>query len=749
LSVPEVILDAIGSMQLSSPPHVLLRFLHLVKDEQCSTADLALLVSHDPALCAHVLSVANSRFLQRGNGSARILQCLVNLGSEYIRTLASSLVVHDVFSQPERTQQYDVTGFWGHSLRMAEMSRLIAVAVNYPDIEEAYLCGLLHDAGQLLLLGGMGDRYGTLLELSLDESILHAMETRKLGTDHTEVGAWLVDQWNLPSFMADSILFHHKTAEEIVSADQLSRILWAAHAICTHNQPETPVVQNAQPGSLETAHIISDHYKLLGLAQKVRTPDLDAVQAMFGIDSAKSHEIYQQACQRVAAIAAEYGISEPVDSKPFPRKANLPLESFRIRLNEGNQADAQLEAAVRDMAMMQSLQQDFAQVTGDDDVFHAIRASARILFGQEKIVFLLKHPDRHALCGADLAGQPVQLKQIEIPLDTGHSLAAEAALEKQPRSTFGPEPPKACSLADIQLSRALGSDGILYLPLHTQKGSLGVMAFGICAAQSARHQKNLAWLSSFARIAAESIEKARDMRERERTLETLLTKRFEQQARKVIHEAGNPLSIINNYLAIVRRKLPEQSIMQQELDILREEIGRVSEIVQNMGTVTEKVLPIAALDVNSLIESMLVMYGDSLFYNRGIKVETLLDPRMATISGSRDSVKQILVNLWNNASDAMQQGGSLSISTDGDVNQNGRSYIEIRVSDTGPGLPQDVLKNLYQPLPHDRRAGHSGVGLSIVASLVEQLDGRITCQTRPGRGTSFSILLPQFSREEK
>ena len=94
------------------------------------------------------------------------------------------------------------------------------------------------------------------------------------------------------------------------------------------------------------------------------------------------------------------------------------------------------------------------------------------------------------------------------------------------------------------------------------------------------------------------------------------------------------------------------------------------------------------------------------------------------------------------------EGGTFSILTRDGVNQNGEMYVEIRLSDTGPGLPEDVLAQLYRPLPGNRRMGHSGLGLSIVASLVEQSRGHITCQTEPGKGTSFSILLPQSARND-
>jgi nitrogen-specific signal transduction histidine kinase len=80
------------------------------------------------------------------------------------------------------------------------------------------------------------------------------------------------------------------------------------------------------------------------------------------------------------------------------------------------------------------------------------------------------------------------------------------------------------------------------------------------------------------------------------------------------------------------------------------------------------------------------------------------------------------------------------------VNQNGRIYTEVRVSDSGPGLPAEVMQQLYQPLEARRQEGRSGLGLSIVRSLVDKLDGQITCRSRAGQGTSFAVLLPESER---
>jgi nitrogen-specific signal transduction histidine kinase len=139
---------------------------------------------------------------------------------------------------------------------------------------------------------------------------------------------------------------------------------------------------------------------------------------------------------------------------------------------------------------------------------------------------------------------------------------------------------------------------------------------------------------------------------------------------------------------------------------------------------------------------MLSLYGTSLFTSCGVSIIKTLDPTLPPVSGDRDSVKQILLNIWKNAAEVMQAGGHIGITTAPTVVKNSRNFVEIVLSDSGPGLPKDVQDNLFKPLEQYRRPGHSGIGLSIVATLVKNLKGHITCQSVPGLGTTFTILLP-------
>ena len=340
--IPLAISDEIESINFPSIPHVLLQFLKVVEDDHSHITDLAKLVGQDPALSARFLTVANSPALRRDREILSLERCMITLGTCLTRTLAACLAVQTVFARSAGEVQYELKGFWGHSLRVAEMSRALAAQKNYPDIEEAYLTGLLHDVGLLLLLGNKGTRYGDLLKLSIDESVLSDIEKPMIGTDHAAVGSWLVDHWKLSSFMSDAILFHHKPSAEIVTADTLSQIVWSAH-------------------------IMSSYTVKTDLTRMKHTPDLVAVTSILGIDMTEISLILEHTSEQVAMLADALGVVESDDARILPSPV-IQSESDRLRHNDPDPVHAHMDEMVRDMALMQSLQLNMAALNSEEDL---------------------------------------------------------------------------------------------------------------------------------------------------------------------------------------------------------------------------------------------------------------------------------------------------------------------------------------------------------------------------------------------
>lgn len=685
------LVSLLDGARIPSLPQILLRIIALAEDDEKGLGELADLISRDPGLCARVLAVANSPALRRGREMRRIEDCLAVLGTSLVRTMAACLAVQAAFDDVPS----DLSGFWVHSIEVAELARSIAVATRKANPDEAYLAGLLHDTGQLLLLTSVSD-YTGLLVLAGDEELLCDIEMRAFGAHHGAVGAWLVDQWRMDSFLADAILFHHESLARVASGDPLTRILWAAHSATS-----------------ATEGLFSETAKIVGL----------------GAD--KLAALRTAARQRTDDIAAALGIVVSVGASSFPQPTGMVTMAPSAAMSP-------LVDAAHGMAYIQPLQENLFGVSSDDELLLTVRESARILFGLSRLGLLLVDPQGAVLSGSGIGGQSSQLNRLEISLTTAPCLAVRAMAERKTICSLEDET-SDLSLADIQLLRALGSDGMLCVPLASRQKCSGVIVFGITGMQWLRGARQLNLLPNFARIVATGIAASREARSREQATEAAVAGRYQQRARQMAHEAGNPLALIRNYLKLLEQKLVVDGPVPRELAILDEEISRVAGIIHGLSDHDAATAPTSEL--RTLIEELLAGYGKPLFADRRIELKLDLPAQDVMVAARRDQLIQILLNLWKNVSEAMPDGGSFRIAVTADIYEGSRRLVEIRLQDSGPGLPPGLWEKLIAG-DADPASGSRGLGLGIVLELVAAMSGRIACASQPGRGTLFSIHIP-------
>jgi signal transduction histidine kinase len=225
-------------------------------------------------------------------------------------------------------------------------------------------------------------------------------------------------------------------------------------------------------------------------------------------------------------------------------------------------------------------------------------------------------------------------------------------------------------------------------------------------------------------------------------------------ARKVAHEVNNPLSIIKNYLKILGMKLGADNTAQDELRIVNEEIDRVALIIRQLTDLTsEKDRVRQTVDVNGLLRDLATIIEKSFSTASRIRFHLDLDPALPGLVTDRNGLKQVLINLLKNAIEAMRQGGNLYVRTkclvtrdleEMAVKREGKAeqYVEISVRDDGPGIPDAVRQRLFEPYVTTKGEGHSGLGLSVVHSIVKDLGGTIQCESAEGIGTTFVIRFP-------
>jgi signal transduction histidine kinase len=208
---------------------------------------------------------------------------------------------------------------------------------------------------------------------------------------------------------------------------------------------------------------------------------------------------------------------------------------------------------------------------------------------------------------------------------------------------------------------------------------------------------------------------------------------------------NNPLSIIKNYLSVLDSKLARQEPVSTEMSILNEEIDRVGQLVSSLAELKPSEAGPRPTDVAKVVDEVQRLFRSTGFVPATVDLKVTMHEEATRIEGDADVLKQILVNLVKNAIEALgTNGGRVDIVNRGHVNRERQLYLELSVSDNGPGLSRDVLAHLFSPVKSTKDGAHHGLGLSIVHSLVKKLGGHISC--RSGRnGTAFEILLPAWS----
>ena len=685
--------------RLPAMPQILIKLIEHLQADDLGMAELAALVAKDAGMTGKVLAVANSSAYHRGSArTAGLEHSLVALGTDMIKTLVISESVFQTFNSFPHSGSTDLRGFWKNSLSTAVIARDLAKRMEYPQAEEAYLAGLLHNVGRLALLATAPKEYAFNFSARDDEDLC-AVEQRTLQITHTEAGAWLIERWNLDSFLADSVLYHHEPSSRLESAHPLIRIVRLAHLMATH-----------APGDEAVAEALG----LCALA-----PD-------------DVHAIVGAAARQVDKSAAHLGIDlAGADDIPSPPAyAPAPQDPVQQRLSE----------EVRNMVLVSEVGQSFARQQGESGLLESMARSARILFDFENAVMLLENPTGHALVGMPSAEQQ-RIAEFSIPLAKGGVIAA-SALQRKP--AFIARDSAELGLAEEQLFRMLGSDSLVCVPLVAGARCLGVLIGGVAAWQLPACQKRERFMQAFGAQAAAALETALSERGHARRQLAHVAEEYREASRRVVHEVNNPLSIIKNYLSVLDHKLARREPVVGEMSILNEEIDRVGQLISGLADLQPSD-GMRATDVNKVVDDVLRLFRATDFVPGGVQITASMDQEHHAIEGDADILKQILVNLVKNAVEALAaNGGRIEIANRGHVNRERRLYLELVVSDTGPGLSAEVLANLFSPVRSTKDGAHHGLGLSIVHSLVKKLDGLISC--RSGRqGTTFEILLPARS----
>ena len=206
----------------------------------------------------------------------------------------------------------------------------------------------------------------------------------------------------------------------------------------------------------------------------------------------------------------------------------------------------------------------------------------------------------------------------------------------------------------------------------------------------------------------------------------------------VAHEIRNPLSSIKGFATYFKERYRDTPKDHQIAEIMIQEVERLDRVI---GQLLEFARPMSiqrrATQLDALIRHSLKMVeGDAR--QKGITLNVESDPHINAVHIDPDRIKQVLLNLFLNAMEAMSEGGKLSVAV---LRLDTNRSIQITVSDTGPGIKPEDLPNLFDPYFTTKPSG-TGLGLAIVHKIIESHQGEIEVKSMSGEGTTITMVIP-------
>jgi signal transduction histidine kinase/HAMP domain-containing protein len=206
-------------------------------------------------------------------------------------------------------------------------------------------------------------------------------------------------------------------------------------------------------------------------------------------------------------------------------------------------------------------------------------------------------------------------------------------------------------------------------------------------------------------------------------------------ASNVAHEINNPLTSVLGYTELIKEEKDLNRIMS-DIKIIEKESLRARDIVHQLLEFSRKrALQIKEVQINSILEEVVALFALQIKDTNIIIKKNY--GKLPVIEGDENQIKQVFVNIINNAAFAMRTDGVLDISTSARL---GNVYIKI--SDTGDGIPGDLLSRIFEPFFSTKKEKGTGIGLSVSYKIIQSHNGHIDVQSELGKGSTFSVVLP-------
>lgn len=716
-------------------PHVAARVLALPLEGSESSEGIAQLIASDACLTAEILRAANSTQLGSKTPVTRIAEAVERLGPGLVHSTVLSIALSTVTNAATGSPPSQKS-FWMHCLACGACSELVAERIGSVYTANAFVAGLLHDIGKIVLELVAPEAYARARDAAQrhDLFILEA-EQRELGIDHTLIGKWLAESWELPTLFTDVIWLHHQAPGTLDATQypvELIEIVNLANALAHESMR-----MGARMGRRES--ITDEQLQRLGLRREdlqdlraqapvvIRTR-MNALQAEF--DEDLSADALQRATRELLAAGARFDL----------QAKSLRREIHRLR-------------ALRDLNSKLRSGQSLREVL--DVVVDAARQGLELGAGA---CFVADAKERFLL-GKWWKRREERPKELRVDLEKS-STTALATLEprytrKLEGLTFGRD---RQGWVGASLMRNEQREGLLVVPMRGEGRTVGHLVLDVETGEASLSSEELEDVAAFAEACGKAVARQRaeeDLLERTEDLAAALWKK-EIQYKKVLQaeRLNSEANVAAGAAHALSKHLAEITIQAQLLNYRRrgdedsESIGAIVQQSRRAHKVIEDLIAFARTPLPKLEPTLIhfvlhqaVSQWRERLATPGITVIENYAEGLPRVMVDRHQIVQAVTELLKNAEDAMaERGGAITVETS---TSSDRCYVSIMVSDTGPGIPSQHRDRIYEPFFTTWEAkGRLGLGLPLCHRIVEKHRGTIDLETAPGEGTRFIITLP-------
>ncbi|HSW44107.1 MAG TPA: HDOD domain-containing protein [Phycisphaerae bacterium] len=732
----ELILGQVDALPTLSP--VATQLLELSMDERSGVRDLVRLIESDPSLASRALAMV--RRADRCVQTESVERAVVLLGVKTIRSLALSIEIFETFSHRRENESgyFDRGGFWRHALACGCAAQLLAGRKTGGDgpavgAEEAFLCGLLHDLGKIVLAACFPRTYDRVAEKA-DTCLLPIAEVEReiFGLDHTIAGHRLAVHWKLPRMVEECVWLHHQAP-----AAMPSRIEYPEHVRLARTADE--IVRHLGIGYSGNHAPVAAPLNRLGEGPKAQEEWdrftgrlLDLVESRaewIGLDSLSSREMFEEALAR----------------------ANTQLTRANARLAETNR---KLQERVDCFDALRVFKSALPDEPSHEAIARAGAEAARAILPDEPVAVLAISNAREIMIMVSAVSQGDQaFRQELLPLDQAGRLTDVA------RQFVGWAPAEL--LGDVVRDRLAA---LLDRPAGVWRGILCqgrcVGAVVVQSEPSVEAQRSLAvlcdWVSSWlggveSRVLAHRLnEELAEMNRRLVDSQAELARirslaMVGEMAAGAAHEMNNPLAVISGRAQMLMQDAQDEAA-RRSAELIAEHAHKASAIVTDLMEFAKPAPPQPATwPMADLLSRLRREWLDGTSLTENQLLLTISD-EVPDVWADESQMRKLFDELIRNAHEATRESPNpfVKINCWHDVTDE---MVMVRVEDNGVGMSSDVLERAADPFFSHRPAGRGrGLGLSRAMRYAEINGGRVRLSSRPGEGTVVLVSLTTARR---